>query len=691
MDKSSALREAAVVVTSDSCYQDPTKDLSGTYVTQALKNTNIFKEVKKYIIQDERELIARLLQELMKKKKELNLIITIGGTGLCPRDVTPEATSSLYDKPCPGISTALMFESLKKSPHAALSRLTAGISGNCLVVNFPGKLKACEECLSVITGILPHALEQIVFNKQTYDETHKKQMAATLSSSETITRIDPSHAGDQVVGIECESDVPRAQKRRHPDSDHTSIYSANELPCSDSKLLAGLKKIESPYPMVSYEIAIQKIQQMAPALRTCLMTDNNSLVNEYDLIGSVLMEDVASTAILPPYKVSTMDGYVLNMSKRTSNLMKSIGYINARVVANIQEFRRLQALNEASSSFFCYQVNTGGPVPEDNYVIVPFECTAGSTDQEKVTILKVPTNANYVRQPGSDLDHDYKLPKGTRIGPAEYALLISMRPKQFEIVRKPKIGLLATGDELVSAHARHIPLDKVIDTNTPLLRAYFKLKGYSVVEFGISKDKPEELLGKILDSLEHCDILLISGGASMGTRDHVKNSLLELGLKILFGRVSMKPGKPVAFATSENKRQFVFSLPGNPASAYVTTVTIVIPLIEMAMSDATQLGPIGCSGNIGTFIRVRIIYISDLEQGQVYSLEAERQEFIRAKIVEENNSDGSFNVRISAKQQSSRLANLHGCNCLVIVEPFKGEGNSFRKLECGPIYKALRV
>jgi len=150
----------AVLTMSDKGSKGEREDLSGPLIKNMLKS--IDAEVKHYdILPDEKELIK---EKLIKYSKEVDLIITTGGTGLSPRDVTPEATLEVIDRQVPGIAEAMRSEGLKKTSRAMLSRAVTGVKGRSLIINLPGSPKAVKENLAVILDVIPHAIEKIKGN-----------------------------------------------------------------------------------------------------------------------------------------------------------------------------------------------------------------------------------------------------------------------------------------------------------------------------------------------------------------------------------------------------------------------------------------------------------------------------------------------------------------------------------------------
>lgn len=147
---------AAVVTVSDKGFAGEREDRSGVVVREVLESAGIVV-ARALIVPDEREALAELIEELCRAG--MNLIVTTGGTGISPRDVTPEATLSVIEKEIPGMAEAMRAESLRVTPHAMISRAVCGLKGKTLVVNLPGSPKGARECLEVVMPALPHALE----------------------------------------------------------------------------------------------------------------------------------------------------------------------------------------------------------------------------------------------------------------------------------------------------------------------------------------------------------------------------------------------------------------------------------------------------------------------------------------------------------------------------------------------------
>ncbi len=147
----------AVITLSDRASRAEREDLSGPLIRQRLEQRGL--RCKQYLVlPDEKEALRKTLEAL---SEEVDLILTTGGTGLSPRDITPDVTLEVIERQVPGIAEAMRLEGLKKTPHAMLSRAVAGVRGKCLIINLPGSPRAVEESLQVIEAVLEHAIEKI--------------------------------------------------------------------------------------------------------------------------------------------------------------------------------------------------------------------------------------------------------------------------------------------------------------------------------------------------------------------------------------------------------------------------------------------------------------------------------------------------------------------------------------------------
>lgn len=203
---------------------------------------------------------------------------------------------------------------------------------------------------------------------------------------------------------------------------------------------------------------------------------------------------------------------------------------------------------------------------------------------EMVKILKPSTPGLFIRPIGCDIAKGEKiLEKGEKLGPSEIGLLASCGCSTVSVFESPIIGVLSTGNELVDPKENELPKGCIRDSNRSMLLSAIKNNGMTGVDLGIAQDTLEDLEKKIMDAFKkhHVNVLITTGGVSMGELDLMPD-LMEKWGKIHFGRIHMKPGKPLTFSTCtiETKKRLLFGLPGNPVSGMVTFNLLCLPALR---------------------------------------------------------------------------------------------------------------
>lgn len=305
-----------------------------------------------------------------------------------------------------------------------------------------------------------------------------------------------------------------------------------------------------------------------------------------DSLGSILAEDMTAPFNVPPLDNSAMDGYAVRAddiqgASKQSPVRLSI---SGELPAGYQSRHPLQK-GEA------LRIMTGAPVPDGADTVVMQEdtrCTGTSVD-----ILEPPPRGSNIRKAGEDIAEGQLLfSSGTRIRPAHIGTLASLKRSVLTVYQRPRVAILSTGDELVDIDGDNSG-GKIISSNTYSLSALVKENGAVPVNLGIGRDTREALMEKFRQGL-HADIILSSGGVSVGDYDFVKDVLQELGLDMKFWKVSMRPGQPLAFGMIEGKP--AFGLPGNPVSVMVSFEQFVRPAIRKMMGYKKIFRPlITCS------------------------------------------------------------------------------------------------
>ncbi|MEJ2246228.1 MAG: molybdopterin molybdotransferase MoeA [Acidobacteriota bacterium] len=284
-------------------------------------------------------------------------------------------------------------------------------------------------------------------------------------------------------------------------------------------------------------------------------------------LNRVLAENLPATCNIPPFNRSAMDGYAV----------ASADVKNAPVELDIAgESRAGGGMPGIISPGQAMSIMTGAPVPEGADAVQIIEECRISDDGRKVTILKpVGTRENIALQGSEAAKGEIVLKAGHRVGPAEIAVMAIFGYSRVIVWKNPEIAIFATGDELVEIDQTPRQ-DQIRNSNAYCLLSQLEYMGLKSEYLGIVKDNKDELRRKMLRGLER-DVLIITGGVSMGEYDFVQDVFQELGLEILFSKVAIKPGKPTVFARKGDT--LIFGLPGNPISALVTFECFVRPAL----------------------------------------------------------------------------------------------------------------
>ncbi|KAF9236211.1 MoaB/Mog domain-containing protein [Melanogaster broomeanus] len=635
-----------IITVSDSVHAGTNQDLSGREIQDILRRRG-FQTLWTTVVPDEEDRIRAAVSE-WTEHGTVDWIITTGGTGFGVRDRTPEAISPLIERHASGIVHLLLSTSLKHTPLAALSRPVAGTIKNTLVVTLPGSVKAVRENLEALlsSGVIEHAIDLIKGGTG-------KRVHATLGTSHThapSSSLDHGHHHHH-------HHHHHGHAERH-DHGHKAPQPRAMLSHDPSAPAPGRHRI-SPYPQISLEGALEmiltEIQPLAPI----------ELPVTPALAGHVLAEDVYAPQNIPSAQTTNVDGYALRSSDPPG-------------VYDVLTWKT-HTLADAVPQGSIFRVNTGGPLPagtdtvimvEDTELVSTLKDASGKDieEQQVKTLVQVPRGEN-VRLPG-----DLVLQKDeviTSLG-GEIGTLAFVGRKEVKVRRKPVVAILSTGNEILDLQSpQPLPSDgwgSIYDTNRPSLQATLEGMGYTVIDLGIVADDVDAHVQAITKGLKEADLLLTTGGTSMGPTDLLKPVIEHnFGGTVHFGRVSMKPGKPTTFASiptseGEEERKFLFALPGNPASALVTFHIFVVPALRM-------LG--GWPVNRCQLPRAKV-------QIQIPMRLDPRVEFHR--VIVKATSDG-LKASSTGGQRSSRVASLSGANGLVQLPLLREGGPS--QLEAG--------
>lgn len=351
--------------------------------------------------------------------------------------------------------------------------------------------------------------------------------------------------------------------------------------------------------------------------------------------GRALAETIASTEQMPPFPASTVDGYAVVAADAADwrELLEDV-YAGAPIDGRVAPGRAARIM-------------TGAPLPPGADAVVMFEET--EEHQGRMRLKKPVKPGDNLRPPGVDLEVGQTvLEAGTVLGPAEIGLLATIGRGTVRVHRRPRVAVLSTGDELVEPDEPLRP-GAIRDSNRYALMAAIREAGAEAISMGTARDEESLQRDRIRAALDAADVVITSGGVSVGSRDLVKPILEGLGT-VHFGRIALKPGKPLTFATVGPK--LAFGLPGNPVSALVTFEVFVRPaLLKMQGRRRVQ--------------RPRVDVLVEHPLGKTRDRTEYQRAFVRWQ-------DGRLVARSTGVQISSRLISMAGANALLEILP--GEG-----------------
>ncbi|KAM9787392.1 gephyrin a isoform 2-T2 [Syngnathus typhle] len=670
-----------ILTVSDSCFKNLAEDRSGVNLKDLVHDPSLLGGViaAYKIVPDEMDEIKETLLEWCDDQ-ELNLILTTGGTGFAPRDVTPEATREVIEREAPGMALAMLMGSLNVTPLGMLSRPVCGIRGKTLIINLPGSKKGSQECFQFILPALPHAIdllrEATVRVKSVHAALEQLPSPSSLlsnahSNSHTMERGTQCEEEEEEDEEEDEEEEDRRRGRhahhhhhhhhhhQHGSSHITAAAIAAKIPDSiisrgvqvlprDSASLSStpsespratqatsrlstascptpkvqsrcgsnenilrashsavdISKVArrhrmSPFPLTSMDKAFITVLEMTPILgievinyrgqsagrsdqvqllcACVILALSTYLLFFLDGLGRVLAQDIYAKDNLPPFPASVKDGYAVRAADGPGDR-----FIMGESQAGQQPTHTVMPGQ-------VMRVTTGAPIPCGADAVVQVEDTEllreseDGTEELEVRIMVQARPGQDIRPIGHDIRRgECVLAKGTHMGPSEIGLLATVGVSDVSVHKFPVVAVMSTGNELLNPEDDLHP-GKIRDSNRSTLLATIQEHGYPTINLGIVGDNPDDLLSALHEGISRADVIITSGGVSMGEKDFLKQVLdIDLHAQIHFGRVFMKPGLPTTFATVDidGARKLIFALPGNPVSAVVTCNLFVIPALR---------------------------------------------------------------------------------------------------------------
>ncbi|MEJ2765687.1 molybdopterin molybdotransferase MoeA [Photobacterium sp. MCCC 1A19761] len=357
-----------------------------------------------------------------------------------------------------------------------------------------------------------------------------------------------------------------------------------------------------------------------------------------DAIGLVLAEDICSPINVPPFANSAMDGYALRCADlEHTDTLTQVGksFAGAPFDGRCDEGQ-------------CVRIMTGAEIPAGADTVVMQEETEADGDQ--IRFLARPKVQQNIRPIGDDVcQGDVVVAKGHRLTAREMPLLASLGIATVPVYQRPCVAFFSTGDELRPV-GEPLEAGQIYDSNRYGIRALLEKFGCEVMDLGIIPDEPEKLRAAFQQATQ-ADVLITSGGVSVGEADYTKTILDEQG-EIGFWKIAMKPGKPFAFGTIGNT--WFCGLPGNPVSAMLTLYQLVQPMLAKLAGHSQYQSPQRLKAKATT----------------VFKKQPGRTDFQRG--IYQIGADGQFEVATTGNQGSGAFSSMHLANCFVILERERG-------------------
>lgn len=367
-----------------------------------------------------------------------------------------------------------------------------------------------------------------------------------------------------------------------------------------------------------------------------------------DAYGYCLAESAMADHDVPMFDRSTVDGYAL-LAEDVINA----DCTNPIRLTVIEEIPAGHVPQKKVSKGEASRIMTGAPIPEGADAVVMVEKTeVAGNDEKSVEVYQSVFAGENVGPRGQDIEAGNTLLKrGTLLGPVEMGLLATFGMSVVRVYAKPKVGILSTGNELLNVNEPLVP-GKIRDSNGTMLAAQIRKAGGVPVYFGIVQDKPEELEKRMIEILQQVDILVTSGGVSMGNYDYLGLAFENIGAKVVFWKTLTRPGMPFLYGTWQDKP--IFALAGNPASSYVNASLYLLPAIRSISGWEDPLPKL----------------VTAVCDEPIIGVQMRHTRFLRG--LSYISPSGQLRVKICAKQSSNVLSSFLESNCLVKVPGGKG-------------------
>lgn len=367
------------------------------------------------------------------------------------------------------------------------------------------------------------------------------------------------------------------------------------------------------------------------------------LVSLSETSGRVFSQDIIASISIPPFSKSALDGYALIASD--TRQAESSAPVQLRVM---EETRAGFVAKEKVVFGTAIKVMTGAPIPDGANALIKYEDVIRNEDS--ISISRVLNAQDNVIKVGEDIEQgEVVAHKGSSITPPLVALLAGLGISQVPVYAKVKIAIMSTGDELLDP-SENLQSGKIFNSSLYGLMARCTEIGAHPLNLGIVPDELEATTIRILRGLEESDIVVSTGGVSVGEYDIMKDAMVAAGAEIIFWKVAMKPGSPIVAAIKDQK--LIIGLSGNPAAAMVTFDLIVIPLIKKLMGINNPLPD-----------KIQGVFADNFLKA------SSQRRFLRAKL---ERKDGVDCLKLTGNQGNGALVSMIGCNILVDIPAGSG-------------------
>ncbi len=301
-----------------------------------------------------------------------------------------------------------------------------------------------------------------------------------------------------------------------------------------------------------------------------------------EALGYRLAEDIYATLNLPPFDQSNVDGYAIRFASGQQIPASKQQFLAYKVIAEIKAGDSTNLKLEAGEAA---RIFTGAMVPEASDAIIMQEHITRNGNLITSNEL-LPKAGEQIRKEGAQIkEGELALDKGTLLNPSVIGFLAALSLQKVTVFKKPSVSLIITGNEFQESNTTNLAPGKIYESNSATLHSALISMGLTLNSIHFVKDDKKALEQTINDALPGADLLLISGGISVGEYDFVKEALMDNGITTLFHKIAQKPGKPLYFG--KNKTTFVFGLPGNPASALTCFYQYVYPALRKMQGHST--------------------------------------------------------------------------------------------------------